>query len=117
MSSEAGEDLSPWWRGWYEHNWTLDMGITAASYVDHDASKGLVVTLVNKGWLLMPATLLVTATNGTTQRVTVPTETWMQGNQVSVTMPTTGPVASVVLDPDHKLPDTDRSDNRFDVHP
>jgi hypothetical protein len=28
MESEGGEDLSWWWRGWYENNWQLDLGST-----------------------------------------------------------------------------------------
>ncbi len=117
MDSEAGEDLSWWWRGWYQHNWTLDMGIASATYADHDPAKGLVVTLVNHGWLVMPASLRVSAANGTETRITVPVEAWMKGNQVKVTLPTHGTVRTVALDPDHKLPDTNRGDNQIDVAP
>ena len=28
MDSEAGEDLSWWWRGWYANNWQLDLAAT-----------------------------------------------------------------------------------------
>ncbi len=117
MDSETGEDLSWWWRGWYQHNWTLDMGIASAAYADHDPAKGLVVTLVNHGWLVMPASLRVSAADGSETRVTVPVEAWMKGNRVEVTLPTHTPVRTVALDPDHKLPDTNRSDNQVDVSP
>ncbi|NPD65667.1 M1 family metallopeptidase [Lichenicola cladoniae] len=117
MSSEGGENLSWWWRGWYEHNWTLDMGITGTSYPDNDPDHGVTIALHNKGWLLMPATLLVTSADGTATRATVPVEAWMQGNKTSITLPTHGAIRSVVLDPDLKLPDTDRSDNIFDPKP
>ena len=112
MESETGEDLSWWWRGWYQHNWTLDMGIGAAAYPDHNPAKGVTVSLVNKGWLLMPATLEATLASGGRVRVTVPVEAWMKGNQTDVTLPTRDAVRSVVLDPDHALPDTDRGDNQ-----
>ncbi len=117
MDSEAGEDLSWWWRGWYQHNWTLDMGIAGAAYPDRDPTKGVTVSLVNHGWLLMPATLEVRLANGSRTRVTVPVEAWMKGNRVEVNLPTHDAVRAVLLDPDNRLPDTNRSDNRLDLPP
>ena len=117
MSSEAGEDLSWWWRGWYQHNWTLDLGVQSAAYVDHDPAKGLAVTLVNKGWLVMPATLAIALANGTTTTVSVPVESWMKGDTVQVVVPTVTAVRSVTLDPDHRLPDTDRGNDTVAVAP
>ena len=117
MDSEAGEDLSWWWRGWYQHNWTLDMGVAGATYPDKDPAKGVTISLVNHGWLLMPATLDVQLANGSRTRVTVPVEAWMKGNRVQLTLPTHDAVRAVLLDPDDKLPDTNRSDNRFDLPP
>ena len=117
MDSEAGEDLSWWWRGWYQHNWTLDMGVTGAAYPDKDPTKGVMISLVNHGWLLMPANLEVQLANGSRTRITVPVEAWMKGNRVQVTLPTHDAVRAILLDPDDKLPDINRSDNRFDLPP
>jgi hypothetical protein len=117
MDSEAGEDLSWWWRGWYQHNWTLDLGVSAARYVDDDPAKGLRVTLVNKGWLVMPARLTLTATDGSTSEVAVPVESWMKGDTVQVTLPTSTKIRSLTLDAGHTLPDTDRSNNQLTLPP
>ncbi len=64
MDSEAGEDLSWWWRGWYFNNWQLDMGVKEAHYVDNDPAKGVAVTLVSKQKLVMPATLRIEYADG-----------------------------------------------------
>ncbi len=117
MDSEAGEDLSWWWRGWYQHNWTLDLAVTGATYPGNDSTKGVIVGLDTKGWLLMPATLEVRLASGGHVRVTVPVEAWMKGDHTDVTLPTHDAVRSVLLDPDDKLPDIDRGNNRLDLQP
>src|SRR5580704_1727550 len=49
MQSEGGEDLGWFWKGWYMNNWTLDLAVDAASYVDaNDPAKGLRVTVENR---------------------------------------------------------------------
>ncbi len=117
MDSEAGEDLSWWWRGWYERNWTLDLAVTGVTYSGGDPARGALVGLDTKGWLLMPATLEVRLANGGSMRVTVPVETWMKGDHTEIALPTHDKVKSVLLDPDNRLPDIDRSNNRLDLAP
>ena len=101
MSSEGGEDLDWFWRGWYMNNWRFNL---AVAKIDGDQ-----VTFVNKGQLVLPATVEVRYTDGAKTRFRLPVETWeskaelvWQGNK---------PVASVTVDPDHRLPDDDRADN------
>jgi hypothetical protein len=113
MSSEAGEDLSWWWRGWYLNNWQLDMGVSAASYVDNDPAKGVTITLASRQKLVMPATLRIDFADGSHQDVPVPVETWRQSATPKLVLPTTKRVTTLTLDPDHKLPDADRSNNTF----
>ncbi len=115
MESESGEDLSWWWRGWYLNNWQLDMGITAAHYVDHDPSKGVQVTLRSRQKLVMPVTLRADLADGSHLDRRVPVETWLQTTTPTVNLPTTQKVLHVTLDPDHVLPDADRSDARVDI--
>ena len=115
MDSEAGEDLSWFWRGWYARNWTLDITVAGAAYVDHDAMHGLIVSLHNKGWLVLPTVLEADTYDGRTLRVAVPVETWMHGNDATIVIPTTVPVTRVVLDPDHKIPDADRGGAVFTI--
>ena len=115
MQSEAGEDLSWWWRGWYFNNWQLDMGVTSAEYVDHDPARGLLVTLSSRQKLVMPAMLRADLADGSHLDQRVPVEAWIQQTAPTIKLPTTQRVLDVTLDPDEKLPDADRSNNRLDV--
>jgi len=101
MSSEGGEDLDWFWRGWYMNNWRFDL---AADKIDNSS-----VTLSNRGQLVLPATVELTYTDGTKQRFHLPVETWLSKS----TMALIGdkPVAGVVIDPDHQLPDDNRANN------
>jgi hypothetical protein len=115
MESESGEDLSWWWRGWYFNNWQLDMGVRDAKYVDGDPAKGLLVTLESRQKLVMPATLRIDLADGSHLDRRVPVEAWLQHRAPELTMPTTQRVLRVSIDPDAKLPDRDRGNNRFDL--
>ena len=117
MASEAGEDLSWWWRGWYMQNSTLDLAIAKAAYVDGDVQKGLGLELENRSKLIMPAPLDIAFADGTHQRLTVPVEAWFQSNTAKFDVPTDKEVKSVVLDPDHRLPLSDRSGTVLSVSP
>jgi hypothetical protein len=111
MESEGGEDLSWFWRGWFFHNWTHDMAVTAVKYVDGDPARGADVTVANLGQLVLPATLRVTFASGQRLDISVPAETWMQTGRHVFAIPPHGPIAEVAIDPDHRLPDRDRSNN------
>jgi hypothetical protein len=113
MDSAAGEDLSWWWRGWYFHNWQLDMGVSGASYVDNDPARGAMVNLVSKRKLVMPATLRVDFTDGSHRDLRVPVEAWRQSGTPKITLDTDKRIAKLELDPEHKLPDADRSNNSY----
>src|SRR3984957_15785873 len=101
MASEGGEDLDWFWRGWYMHNWRFDLAVTK---IDGDK-----VTLVNKGQLVLPATVEVRYTDATTTRFRLPVETWESKAQTE--WQGDKPIASVRIDPDHVLPDDDRANN------
>jgi hypothetical protein len=105
MSSEGGEDLDWFWRGWYMHNWRFNLAVTK---IDGDQ-----VTLVNKGQLVLPATVEVRYTDGTTTRFRLPVETWQ--SKVESVWQGDKPVAAVKVDPDHMLPDDDRTDNSLEA--
>jgi len=113
MSSEAGEDLSWWWRGWYLNNWQLDMAVTGASYVDNDAAKGVQVSFASKQKLVMPATLRVDYADGSHEDIRVPVEAWRQSATPKLALHTSKRIKTLTLDPEHKLPDADRGNNSF----
>ncbi|MHA0327902.1 M1 family metallopeptidase [Sphingomonas melonis] len=107
MESEAGEDLSYWWNGWYAHNWQLDLAVTGIETAKDGTP---LVRVTSRDRLVMPATLRVTYANGTTRDVRLPAETWIRQASTAVSVPV-GTVVKAELDPDHKLPDRDRSNN------
>jgi hypothetical protein len=111
MESAGGEDLSWFWRGYFLNSWQHDMGVTAVAYVDGDPAKGAQVTVVNKGQLVLPATLRITYKSGQKTDIRAPVETWMQSGTHTFSLPGGGPIADVTIDPDHRLPDGDRSNN------
>ena len=101
LSSEGGEDLGWFWRGWYMNNWRLDLAVTAID--------GSQVTIANKGQLVLPATVEVRYTDGTKTRFRLPVEAWESKGEML--WAGEKPVASVTVDPDHVLPDDDRTNN------
>ena len=107
MESEAGEDLSYWWNGWYAHNWQLDLAVTGIETAKDGTP---LVRVTSRDRLVMPATLRVTYANGTTRDVRLPAETWIRQASTAISVPA-GAVVKAELDPDHKLPDRDRSNN------
>jgi hypothetical protein len=114
MDSETGEDLSYFWRGWFEHNWQLDLAVTGIRPFPNDsASKGSLVTVESLDKLVMPVTLRVTFANGSKRDVRLPAETWIRLASSDVPIVSDSPVVRAELDPDHKIPDKDRSNNVF----
>jgi hypothetical protein len=115
MESETGEDLSWFWRGWYEYNWKLDLAVQDVAAVDGDWRKGALVTVANLDKLVMPSTLEVVYTDGSKQDVRVPVETWMMHRSYVIRVDGSKAVKSATIDPDHVIPDVDRSNNTFTV--
>lgn len=115
MDSAAGEDLSWFWRGWFAHNWKLDLAVTGVQPIDGDYSQGARITVANLDRLVMPATLRVSYADGSTRDLHVPVATWMQHHQFTIKVAGDQPVAAAEIDPDHLIPDVDRSNNRFET--
>jgi Peptidase family M1 domain len=103
MDSEGGEDLSYFWRGWYMNNWKFDL---AVDKIDGDA-----VTISNRGQLVLPATVEAKFTDGTSVRTKIPVEAWLSKATMVWLVEGGKTISSVVIDPDHVLPDDDRSNN------
>ena len=101
MESEGGEDLSWFWRGWYLNNWKYDVAV--------DKIDGSSVTLSNRGQLVLPTPVEIMFKDGSKTRVALPVETWLM--KATFVWEGSQPIASVVVDPDHVLPDNDRSNN------
>lgn len=115
MDSETGEDLGWFWRGWFATNWKTDLAVQDVSAVQGDWKKGAVVTVANLQKLPLPATLRVLYVDGSVQDLAVPVETWIQHSTYALTVAGDKQVKSATLDPDHRLPDVDRSNDTFTV--
>jgi len=111
MASEGGEELSWWWRGWYFTNESLDLSLGKLAYVGGDYHKGLHIEVSALDPLVMPAVIEIAFADGGKQRITLPVEAFYKGATASFDVPTVKPVKSVTIDPDHVLPDADRSNN------
>ncbi|MDF3981732.1 M1 family metallopeptidase [Luteibacter sp. PPL201] len=105
MESEAGEDLGWFWRGWYANNWQVDLAVTGID--------GATVTVANLDRLPMPATLRVTFDDKTTRDIRIPVETWQQHTRFDVYVPGGKRVVAATIDPDHRVPDHDRTNNTW----
>jgi hypothetical protein len=115
MDSAAGEDLSWFWRGWFAHNWKLDLAVTGVKYVGNDPARGALVTVANLDRLAMPAMLKVTYADGSSTQVRVPVATWMQHTQFDVAVAGNKRITSAAIDADGKLPDVDRANNTLNT--
>jgi hypothetical protein len=111
MDNEAGEDLSWFWREWFFHNWKLDLAVQGVTYNDNDPKKGIVIGIANLEKMAMPVVVQISWKDGTTQRVNLPVETWLQTKAYFLRLPSSQAAVSVTLDPDNVLPDAERGNN------
>ncbi|MBC7507517.1 MAG: M1 family peptidase, partial [Ferruginibacter sp.] len=82
-------------------------------YVDTDATKGALITIVNKGRMILPAIVQVTESNGKTGTINLPVEIWQRGGTWTFRYAATTKINKIVLDPMHVLPDIDRRNNEW----
>ena len=107
MESDAGEDLSWWWRGWYANNWQMDLAVTGIETAK-DGTQLVRVASLDK--LVMPAMLRVTYADGRTIDLNLPAEIWIRQHSTAVSVPG-GHIVRAELDPDHRLPDRNRTND------
>jgi len=113
MENVAGEDLSWFWRAWVLNSWKLDMKVKEVTYIDDNAEKGSEITIETLEKMVMPVTVLVKESNGKEHKINLPVEIWQRGAEWHFTVPTTSEIKEVILDPDKKLPEWERSNNSW----
>jgi hypothetical protein len=111
MESEGGEDLSWFWRGWYFNNWTLDLAVKSVTYQDGNPARGALLTFQNLDPLVLPATVQIDFKDGSRRRLRLPAETWILKSVATLYVDSTQPIIAVTIDPDHVIPDKDRTNN------
>ena len=113
IENVSGEDLGWFWKEWVFNNWKLDLSVKEVKYIDKKPENGSSVTIENLEQMAMPVTLLVTESNGKEHRIDLPVEVWQRGATWTLKVNTTSEVTGVLLDPDNKLPDFNRENNKW----
>ncbi len=107
------EDLNWFWKEWFFTSWTLDQAITAVTYVDNDPSKGALITIENKGKMILPVRIKVFQHNTEAGTLQLPVEIWQRGGTWTFRYASTNKIDKVILDPENVLPDVDRKNNEW----
>lgn len=117
MENVSGEDLGWFWRGWVLNTWKLDQSVKDVKYIRNDATNGATITIENLEKMPMPVIIRIKEENGKEHNLTFPVEIWQRGTSYTFRAPTTSIVTDVILDPDKKLPDINRSNNKMKEKP
>jgi len=113
MENSSGEDLSWFWRSWFTNNWTFDQGVANIVYNNSNPANGSQIILENKGKMVMPPILLIYEKDQSPRKITLPVEIWQRGSPFTYSYPSTKPIDSVRLDPNHIYPDFNPSNNIY----
>ncbi|TDD97982.1 M1 family metallopeptidase [Flavobacterium cellulosilyticum] len=113
MENASGEDLGWFWRAWFVNNWQLDQGVNAIKYVNNDPTKGVYITIENFEKMAMPVTLEIKTKSGKTTRIQLPVEIWQRNEEWTFKHNSTEEIESIIIDPDHILPDNNESNNSW----
>jgi hypothetical protein len=109
INNAAGENLEWFWKSWFFSTATLDQAIADVK-INGDST---LITVENKGGLIMPVTAKMFERNGDTAVVKLPIEIWQRGGSWTFRFIAKSPVQRIVLDPEQLLPDTDRTNNQW----
>jgi len=117
MENVSGEDLGWFWRAWVLNTWKLDQAVKDVKYIRNDPANGVNITIDNLEKMAMPVLIQVKEENGKVYDLKLPVEIWQRGSSWTFHVATTSNVTDVVLDPDKKLPDFNRSNNKMKEKP
>lgn len=115
MNDAAGDNLNWFWKEWFFTTWTLDQAVTGVKYINDDASAGALITIENLGQMALPVNVKITEQNGNVQQIKLPVEIWQRGAKWTFKSKLTSKIISVVIDPDKLYPDTNRSNNVYNM--
>lgn len=113
MENVSGEDLSWLWRGWFYNNWRADQAIKKVRYEKNDPKRGAIVTIANLERMPMPVVIEYKMESGATGRLSLPVEIWKRNVYWTFRIPSTEPLASITLDPNHDYPDINSENNTW----
>ena len=113
IENVAGEDLSWFWRGWFQNNWRHDLAVEDVQYEKGNPKNGALITIRNMEMMPMPVILEIKTVSGKTDRVKLPVEIWKRNSSWTFRYPSTEELLSVTYDPDHVLPDHNPDNNEW----
>ena len=117
MENVSGEDLGWFWRAWVLNTWKLDQAVKDVKYIRNDPANGVNITVDNLEKMAMPVLVQIKEENGKVHDLKLPVEIWQRGSSWTFHVATTSNVTDVILDPDKKLPDINRSNNKMKEKP
>jgi hypothetical protein len=109
MERVAGRDLDWFWFPFWYRTVTLDQELANVT----PAAGSVQVTVRDVGQAPAPAEIVVTTADGRTTTEVIPIERWLNPStrSVTVTIPVTGAVTRVEIDPEEYYPDANRRNN------
>jgi hypothetical protein len=122
MEEGAGDQLNWFWRGWFYTTHFNDQAIVSVAAQPADSVTGSTAkgryyyraSLENKGGLVMPLDLEIGYDDGTTGRIQIPVDAWrFNEKRYLYGFFTNKTVVRVVVDPDEKFADVDRTNNTW----
>jgi hypothetical protein len=119
MNNALGEDLSWFWRGWFERDDHLDQAVDSVVQRDSAGQTLTRVLLASRLEMVAPVELLVGFSDGTSRSVKLPVEFWLRGSRGlwAIVTPSNAKPVRVVIDPRTVAPDVDRSNNTWAATP
>jgi aminopeptidase N len=106
----TGRDLSWFWRTWFYETWTHDQAIAGVQR----SGDRLLVTVEDRGLAPMPTRLVITRSDGTTERAEIPVEVWLRGQTSAIhTVENAATVTRIEIDPEGFFPDLDRANQTW----
>ena len=113
INNGTGENLNWFWKEWFYTTWKLDQAVASVSYVDDDPAKGALITIENKGKMMMPVIIKMIQTNGQKETVRLPVEIWARGSNWTFEYASTSIIDKVIIDPENQFPDLERKNNEW----
>ena len=71
------------------------------------------ITIENKGKMIMPVIIKITQQNGKSETVKLPVEVWQRSGTKVFNYASTSSLTKIILDPDLVLPDMERKNNEW----
>ncbi len=113
MNNASGDNLNWFWKEWFYKKWNLDQAVDSVNNISGNPSRGSIITLGNKDKMVMPVILMIRQSNGKSEEMNLPVEIWENSSIYKLRYNSTSEIDSVVIDPDEKFPDINRSNNTW----